>query len=384
MFTNFLEKEFDDVIARAKLSPHVGLPIYKPAYKMIDNYCAEHGLLMNKYSIATNSQYTLFGVDIFGHALAISNMLTKVCPYVRMDTYVKHKEFGITIDNMRIATLFAIDQHTMDAMSEKFDNLKYLTPDIELCLIYYILSNPAKYDYFEEAKDREIVLWKKLRLGQNKKIIKKKSNKYTDIVLDWLKSNPTEYVIVSESGAAIYSGKRPACLRSIQLVVSNIAFATHSIKEHFAKYAKIKVGQKTADVGVLGDWRLKKTTIFFTSDDNKTQYICDIYNAGSYDLIPYVVVGGFNVGIPSVLIRFMFVNLWFAKVMDKKGVAGQQHYSAETIEYIFEIHDKIYDECDPQLMGIYINEIYSKKIANEIMPYFPMKYFNDTGHFMTI
>jgi hypothetical protein len=359
------------------------LPVYRPAYKIIDNYCAEKGLLMNKFSIAAHSQYTLFGTEIFQHAIALANLLTTVCPYVRMDTFVKNKEFGITIDNMRIATMFAIDQHTMDVMSEKIENLKYLTPDIELCLIYHILSDPSKYDHFDEAKDRELVLWKKLKLRSEKTIVKKIGNQYTDIVLDWLKTKPLDYVIVSESGVALSGGKRPLCTRAIQFVVSNMSFATHSIKEHFAKHANINVGQKIASVNVLGDWRLKKSTIFFTNEKNKTQYICDIYNAGSYDLIPFTVVGGFNVGTPTVLIRFLFVNLWFAKVMEKKGVAGQQHYSAETIESICVIHEKIYDsDFVPQLMGVYVNEIYSKKMSNDIMPYFPMKYFNDNGQFM--
>lgn len=388
MFADFLENgEFDAVIESAKKSPHIKLSPYKPAYDLVNDYCSEHGLLINKHSIITSSKFTLYGTDIFRHSVTLANKLTEVCPYVKMDTDVKNKEFTIWIDSMKLINLFCIDVNTMEIMSEKCENLKYLTPDIELMLIYYIMSDPSMFDVYDDTKDREKILWKKMKtFGGKKKIIKKHINSHTDVVLDWLKTKPIEYAIVSESGVSLFRGKHPKCARSIQFITDDLTKAIDSLKRHIFKNTGIKVGSKIANANVIGDWRLKKATVFFTDTNDRRQYVCDIYNSLSYDVVPRTMIGGFSVANPIVLIRFLFINMWFAKVMKQKGIAGQEHYMKETFECINDIHKSIYETSEnfPDFIGTYINEFCSKKMSNNIMPYYPISYKNKNGSFMLI
>ena len=62
------------------------------------------------------------------------------------------------------------------------------------------------------------------------------------------------------------------------------------------------------------DYRIRKFVISVTVKMN-TYYIANVFNSAAYELIPFVSIDGYKIGTPDVLLRFMFADIWFIRIL---------------------------------------------------------------------
>lgn len=394
MFTNFINGEFPKLLKLAHSSNATKLKVYQPISKLIQSYCNTNNLCIGEYD--DGHIFSIYGSYIFRHANNISNVLAEFTPFVKLSTNLKNKEFTIWVDGIRMIGLYNIDR-SLYTILEKF---KMIPPEINLVSIYRDIYNPGNWGSIKLLYESEKKEW--VRIMQ-KKIITKKTNlsngssdkhkkikpknKYIDIILDWLKNIPIDYVIVGSVGAhMMLSGIKCNDTKSIQIIVSDVEWAVKLLKSHIRKHTNDKILLKSRNMNVVHDVRLANTTAFVELDGRR-HYICNIYNSAEYEVIPFATIGGYRIGTIPVLLRYLFIEIYIMN-MDIKNKKYNMGIN-DTLKTAMLIHAGLNIDSDNlQDNPLFIGKIILKKLyikANKSSyPYTPFQYKKNNGAYRII
>lgn len=76
-------------------------------------------------------------------------------------------------------------------------------------------------------------------------------------------------------------------------------------------------------LNIPSDFRIRKFTIYITHGKNKFPLV-DMFNSGTYELLPYVVKEGYKIAHPFVCLRFYLIDLWILKLIEHLGGDNNQ------------------------------------------------------------
>jgi hypothetical protein len=122
----------------------------------------------------------------------------------------------------------------------------------------------------------------------------------------------------------------------------------------------------------------------------------DIFNSGTYELIPYVVYNDFNVGYPNVLNRFLLLDIWLLRILNHlkliqdntlKYAFQKMYTNLAQIRKIGSLPDKTIYDAPASYLGQYINlQRMTSKLAmkNKFYPYNPEQYRYQRGTYRVI
>ena len=393
MFRHFSETHLDNIINKAKTSPQLQFTLYNPIYKKINEFVTTNSLVMSSEDADSTSTFKIYGSYIFQHANNLANELTEFTAYVRLNTNVRNKEFTIVVDGVRMIDMYNIEPNFMKIMKplELKGALPTLSPEVELIDIYHRLYSPNKAPTWKLLRSHESKLWKlfvKSRDSIISRPVIKGGVEHIDVVMEWLKDQ-TGYVLVGDSATTLTRNRTQRYSTAVQIIAANPKHMIESLKEYMTEFVGANVRVKKYDMNLPDDFRIRKFVVSIVANKN-TYYIANIFNSAFYELIPFVSIGNFKVGTPLVLLRFMFADLWFMRILRFFGMIDAQRYkknimslfsNIDTMHAIW-INEKI--EVLPMYIGTYIDENCSKKKGELIYPYYPAKYKLEHGSFRTI
>lgn len=399
MFTKFLNTGFDKMLEEAHLSNAMKLKVYDPILAIISKYCKDHGLHMGDYK--DNHVFSIYGSHIFRHANNISNEIAELTPFVKLNTNIRNKEFTIWVDSKRLIGLYNLDK----AFGPIIKKLGRIPPFIDLISIYRDMYNPATYSGLELHRASEKSIWdsfRKTHLTKKTSIISKKSerigisqpNKYVDMVLDWLTDIPIDYVILGYVGLAMTSSNQLTSNRPIQIIVSSTEWAIKLIKKHIATNVTgaCKIGVKKHLIDLVKDPRLVKYSVYVEQNNSDMQHVCEIFNSGEYEAIPFFIVDGYRIATVPVILRFLFLDIYTITKIEFHTKKNHQKSRRSILKYIgiahniFDIEEKIPDDDRnmPDFMGVIISKILYIKKHKGGYPYSPVQYKKSNGNYRII
>jgi hypothetical protein len=393
MFASLPESYIDTLIDNAEKSPHAQLHVYDDIYKYIQEFAHKYPILVSGEPTGATRVFKMYGPYIFQHANNLANELTKFTPYVRLNTNVRNKEFTIVVDGARMVYLYNIETSIMEIMkgAAKGD-LSILSPEVELIHVYHQLYSPHVYCKWHVLFPHEECLWKQFSNTRSRVISKpivKGGGEHAQVVLQWLKDQQG-YVVIGDTAVSILSDNARVHFSTIQIIAVNTEHIIKGLTLHMKKYTGGNISVKKYDGNLPDDYRIRKYVIS-TIVNKITYYIATIFNSASYELIPYTCVAGVNVGVNTVLLRFMFADIWFLRVLRYFNIINQKKYK-KNMSMLYNnidiVHRKWINDSQnkdvPMYIGTYINEASSKKNEDMIFPYYPAKTKNDTGKFRVI
>ena len=280
-------------------------------------------------------------------------------------------------------------------MSATGKEISMLSPEVELVDVYHRLYSPDMYSNWNKIKEHEKILWKQFNDMRNCIITKPVVNggrvNYADTVLDWLKGQ-RGYVLVGDSAARSLSNKVMLRNNTVQIVVSNPKAIIASLREYMSTSLNASINVKKYDVNLPNDYRIRKFVISATINDN-TFYIANIFNSAAYELVPFKCVDKLNIGTQAVLMRFMFIDMWFMRVLRYFGKVEQHRYkeymkslyhNLDIIHAQWSVNETKVADSFPMYIGTYISESVSKKKSGTIFPYYPAKHKLETGKYRKV
>jgi hypothetical protein len=395
MFESLPITYIDDLIKKATEYEGSHICIYKQIYDYICDFIKQHHLLVSRDKSNFPYTYIIYGSHIFQYANMLSNELVTFTPYVRLNTVIKNKEFIIEVDGIRMVILNNIDQFFIKIMKNVYvNNNNKISPDVELVDIYHKLYSPQKYNDWEEIYKYEKYVWEEFNKLRGMIITKPnvKGGGPLDLhtlVLEWVKSQD-DCILIGDRAACILSKKNYHFTSAIQFISANVDTNIEELKKYILKISETEIIVKKHDVNLPGDFRVTKYILSTMKGD---KYIANIYNSASFELIPYIMKAGYKIGSYTVLLRFLFIDIWFLRVLRFFNKINKNSYISNmknTFGNVDNIHLCFIEEREklthkPMLiMGTYIDEIIDKKNIITPYPYWPAKFKNDTGKFRKI
>lgn len=395
MFGALSDSKIDDIIESVCDYQHSKIDVYDPIYKCIHDFVDKHKLIHSDIGGECKFSFKIYGSYIFQYANALANELAEFTPYIRLNTDERNKEFSIVVDCTIVIKMHNIDPNFMKIMESSMTSKGVLSPEIELIDIYHKLYSPDMYASWDQIILREKKMWKEFSAIRDSIIqnptVTGGSNEHVDIVLDWLK-NQSGYVIVGDVGARLLIPGVDHYTNAVQFIASNPKAMISSLREYMKEFLGGSINVKKYDMNMPDDNRIRKFVISATVKNN-TFYIANVFNSASYELIQFRCVDKLNVGVPVVLLRFMFADVWFFRVLRFFGMMDQSTYKKNMLGMyanIDKIHSMWVNENKkdvhefPMYIGTYISEIISKKENISVFPYYPAKYKLENGDFRKI
>lgn len=257
----------------------------------------------------------------------------------------------------------------------------------------YLAARSGKYYFSDEDADTK--KWKAFRdrLTDGGAPESDNYNEYVGIVIGWLKEQ-REYSLVGNYALARMIPNECSPSGVIQIIVGNIQSAISSLTkrlEQFIPRATIEI--RTYDLQLPTDYRIKKYVVV-ARVGRDVYYVANLFNCASFEMIPIesrlpsaaiqskstadLVVAAF-----PVVLRFLFIELWFTRMVHGFGKISSQEYSRLVkilVRNINAAHNAYLTENSidstepPKFIGVYINESISKKSNDMVAPYFPAQY----------
>jgi hypothetical protein len=384
----------------------------------------------------TARQYRIFGARIFFHANDLAGIIADLIPYVRMNTIVREKEFDIQVDGARIVTLYNIDPSFAKIISpcrQEVAQANILPAEVALVDVYHKLYSPSAYKSWTALREHEAELWKSFIETRDRVaecdssatkpmtmkpinedsddesiVVSKKHDRrdrhrrdrsksravggcnsdasggleeaHVDIVVRWLKTM-REYAIVGNFALTCMNGKQCPTTGAMQIIVNNVEHAIDSLTRELSKYIpKAKIESRMYDLQLPTDYRIKKYVIIARVGAD-VYYIANLFNCADYELIPYATFGGLKIATQDVILRFLFIELWYARVVHGFGKMTQREYTS-MVKTIFANSDTVRASwiaagpviAPPTYIGTHIDESVSKKTTEMVPPYYPAQY----------
>jgi len=355
LFKNLLEKDFiktieqkaSQVIKKERLR-------YKSIYKLVETYCQNNKLIISNLDFLLNNSeiidpnYEIYSETPLRDArnLAIFIYNEDKNEMIRMKTKVANQHLSIEYDgrefihihrlhNLRNISLTKVI-NPVKFVSQYEKNLLLMSSEIELIHIYHTLYNLEYVDDWEKNLDLEQKLLVKLNLRKtegklggircmNFRGIEPLKQAIMKDLLPY-----SEYVLIGTRAIDLVNSKLQEDPEKLQIISPNkIENDINKLATILNKYTKLSISFREQNLRIPQDNRLKKYTIYLKSGGfkSKERAIIDIYNATSYELVPFVMSQRFphcklrNVKIANrfVVCRFLLVDLWVIRLIGAMG-----------------------------------------------------------------
>lgn len=230
---------------------------------------------------------------------------------------------------------------------------------------------------------------------------------HLNIVLDWLKTQ-REYAIVGNFALTCMMPGECVHAGVIQIIVGNIQSAISSLTAHLEQFIpKAAIEVRKYDLQLPTDYRIKKHVVV-ARVGHDVYYIANLFNCAGFEMIPIATKPApasrrdatapgrsenLNIGAHPVLLRFLFIELWFTRMVHGFGKMTSSDYS-RLVKILFTAIDATHSvylkaiqndpgpiEVPPSYIGVYINESISKKSNEMVAPYFPAQYKAANGEY---
>ena len=370
-------------------------------YEKIESFIKDNSFIISqsellyeeKFNLAELKSVTIFCENIFRHATKLMNLLAETLEsyeaslstekkanpllinnsarWLSMKTVAAHEEINIFFDGRLIVIFRAINKYkSIDIFKMLLpvrskvglftsSELLLIPPELELMDIYHKLYSPDKADDWEDLLKMEYHLYDSL-VSRKKVIIGGKDdcsrNIVTNIetikkllVLDFIRDQPT--ILIGEWALKLMdygeSGKPfTDAYEKVALIVDSPIAEFNELLENFLKtITPYKPTYREEKLHILSDARLKKYTFYISgvcsvSGQKFERPFLDVYNSGTYELIPYRLSkefmskkdGGSNhipdgkypedikIGSAYVLLRFLLLDVWILRVIKNLGL----------------------------------------------------------------
>ena len=356
--------------------------------------------------------YSLFSEDAFAHCNNLTNQIASMIvdmfkdaqdplnnPYwtVIMKTTTAHKRFEILVDQRPLVRWTVLK--TMSEDSSLFKLIEPLTvksyfqkktvlimpPRFHLVETYRTLYSPDQVDNWHQALVDERRLFgymkrimdlqragKTVVVGQGsdsdktQDISLAKRRYITAAILDeFIKNNP-KVILLGEHAINMLTGV-PVDTTILHILIDH-DISLEDIKPSLIDICSrimarsVQLVFSTRDVQILSDFRLRRTSVKL--DGKEIMYI---YNATSYDLIPFCQVDDkkknvIRIGNPFVLIRFMLIELWIVSWIASIGKIEASFAKARNnsiISKILGLRSKISKKADVDRFRTSIDDKYT-------------------------
>ena len=355
MFEGYLAL-FDDVLAEARKSRHVVQMQYLPIYKAVIDYVRGNGLMLSDVETLVRrersvmSVFAIYGGDISRHANRLANILAGINIYVVMYTTTRGEDYSITVDGNRMVQLY--DVHARLAASivpVVVDGVKMYPPEMELIEVYHRLYLPNYAGEWGGLCEVEGVLRaaalgggadggadggrrkrgrdKKKDRGEGEAQGEKKGGPLwtAAVVMGWLRGRD-DCLVVGVNAVNVMAGV-DRYVQKFQVVTGgDVEGVVDGFAAMVLQCSGARVQRKLHRVGLATEPRLTKTVVSVAREGGGYTAVLDVFNAATYELVPYTVRAGVKVGHPYVVKMFLLIDLWLVrilgalKLMDRGGV----------------------------------------------------------------
>lgn len=313
---------------------------------------------LNSSDIAETNM-TIYTTHARKMTTTVANIIHKICgKYVQMRAIIPNEEYDVMVDMRNLIKLYRVDRYKKVKLTSLFntvciDKLLYFPAEVELIDIYRKLYLPNFNEEWETLSKSENILYNQIiknKTGGDAKCpdcnIKRKLDLYQIKLLMMKFLNNENYVIVGDWAHAIIdnSTKKTDENFNIQLISENaIEHDYDIIVNYLSEFTQYGIFYKKKKLYVPKDNRIFKYIFYIKYPTfGKTivdKQFLDIYNCGSYELIPFVPIKYDNlnlkVGNIFVQMRFLLIDLWILKLLKHLKEISDDKFKLRHV-YIFD------------------------------------------------
>jgi hypothetical protein len=401
MFENFRTKHLDGVLAAVRASPHVKFEHFAPVYAAIEHYIIDHRLLVSDEKQDVIRAFKIYGPSIFFHANALANMLAGLMPWIQLNTDVHELEFTIVVDSVPLVHMYNVNAEFAKIIEPCIEaitsarKIAYVPGEIELVDVYHRLYSPSSAKTWDTLRSFEERQWAAFRATRNNIVTcagvsggGSGAAEYTELVLAWAAANPAA-IIVGNHALTCMSAHSCTTSGAIQLVVADTKNAIAALRRHITNATGIETNLKKYELNLPSDLRLRKY-VLSAKVGKSTYYIANVFNSPTYELVPWVQIGSNRIGTLCVLLRFLFIDLWFIRILRHFELLADPDFKRIT-SVLFDNIDTVHSQWayesitePPSYIGIHVDEAISKKVDQAAFPYWPAKYKAEHGSYRKI
>jgi hypothetical protein len=382
---------------------------YKPFWEHTLNYCKTNNIIISdRLSLFKDKKirevYNLYSMNPFRHSVQLANYLHEHTgeKLLSVMTVKENEEFTINIDSRALINIYVIQKYRkLDAVKlinpVEINGNKYIPPEIEIIEVYSDLYNPAKFGDWETLKNNDLELLYDKIIDRKKQGIlgagdcQRQRREYMDIlkidiIQKWIPEKEHVMLIGVWAYNLLTRGLKKICTDSekIQIISDSDPISVlDSIRTELNIPHKIIV--KEQDLHIPKDFRTKRYTFYLIIDESEKAFM-DMFNSAAFELVPYHTHEKINIGDNYVILKFLFIDLWIVRLIEKLGIINTAVYTRK-LNYLISIIDKVKNmkEVDRiSYMGIFHDYAIDKKIFkmehNSVYRvYYPDKQLRDTG-----
>jgi hypothetical protein len=271
-------------------------------------------------------------------------------------------EFSIIINGREIVKVGGVRTKLMPSLRQGLwttAKLFCMGAEVQLMETYRSLCNPAEEKEWPRLIKDEVVLREAFHREIKGKVTAAVSGGAQPVaiaIIDEFEKSP-DFVRLSPPG-----GYRPQYISALPL---------WQIRAMVKKPLQTNID----DPGIPVDTRLRRLTVF-SADREPLAYV---YNAATYDLIPYSAKSGGRVVSTYVRARFLLVEIWTALLLYHKGVLKGQTVAKMSDTLVKQFTDLFAKPVDVGVnyMGELEDEVIAIKRASKVAdkPYYPYSAF---------
>ena len=280
----------------------------------------------------------------------ITNFIHKIGnKFVQMKSVIPNEEYVILLNMRNLITLYRFDKYKKMHLNTAFNsitvaNTLYLSADVELIDIYHKLYTPNYNQEWSDLLNLECIIYKniqntKINYKQDIAAAKRKiggANKcgnckvkhimdiYQIKVLLLKFLHNSKYVCVGECAYNIMEKSKNVENFNLQIISENdIDHDYDLIVSYLSEFTHYGIYYKKKKLYIPKDNRIFRYVFYIkyiTLDGTiSNKKFLDIYNCGSYELIPYknIKYDDLNLRIGNIFVqlRFLFIQIWHVKLL---------------------------------------------------------------------
>lgn len=338
------------------------------------------------------SEMTIYTTHARKMATTIANIIHKIFgKFVQMRAIIPNEEYDVMVDMRNLIKLYRIDRYKKVKLSVLFNaicinDLWYFPADVELIDIYHKLYLPNFNEEWEYLSKAESLLYKQIKtnkIGGSKKCVECKIKRKLDVfqikllLLKFL--NNENFVCVGNWAHTIIENNSSNIDDhfNIQIISENdIDQDYDNIVNYLSKYTNYGIFYKKKRLHIPKDNRIFKYTFFIKYPTLGMKIVdkrfLDIYNCGSYELIPYIPIKyndiNLKVGNIFVQMRFLLIDLWHLKLLKHLDKLNSDDFKTK-YKYVFNTMNKMkkklpdgFKNSPNQYIGINFDEKIAQKL----------------------
>lgn len=398
MFQSLLKTDFFETIENEASNTVIKEDrlFYKPVFDLImetisyDTFYTDKIIFSDINKILKKSDNTIPNTIIIytTHTRKMATILANIVhktfgKFVQMRSIIPNEEYNIMYNMRNIVKIYRIERYKKVKLDKLFnvvnvDNLFYFPAEIELIDIYHKLYLPNFNEEWASMINNEYDLHKSLSKIQkggacaNCKVKRKLDIcQIKHLMLNFL--NNETYVMVGKWAHNFINGTQDISDDPIQIISENdIEQDYDNIVQYLASFTKYGISYTKKNLYIPKDNRIYKYTLYIKYPTFGKNIVdkpfLDIYNCGSYELIPYTLIDTGNkikVGNIYVQLRFIMIDLWLLRLVKYlEGIDEAVFNKAQ--EYLFSAIDIMRKKMSENVKYSYIGINYSEMVAQKI------------------